>query len=457
MWQFNELTFGEERWWELHHLKKLLLSSNQISSFDYEAFRAKQAAVKTVQPVESDSADPYERSERPPFVELAHLDLSANQLSTLGESIWSSTALTHLNLSHNSFILLQVPQVDACDSNLSTLNVSHNEKLAKIGDGSLHRFVNLTQLHLNNNALPVLPADLFVHLSKLRQLRLSYNKLAELPAADANWTALAASLIEIDLEYNQLKSLPTGFKNLTALTKLSAHHNRLSSLPDLSTCDRLSELVLFSNALSYLPSWFCSLKALQTASLSENSISSLPVGITTMSNLQRLDVGANDLSDVPAELGRMTQLRVLNLQQNPLRGWKASVIDGPTEQILQYLFNRLPVPSEAGSGAASSSSASGSVFVPDNGIVLLSKQKLSALAVGAFSSASALKVRTLKLDQNNLSSLLESVVSQLVNMNTLDVSGNKALSDLSSGIAACTALTSLSAFWSTLLPCQFPL
>nr|XP_060624653.1 leucine-rich repeat-containing protein 27 isoform X3 [Anolis sagrei ordinatus] len=91
----------------------------------------------------------------------------------------------------------------------------------------IYKLFNLKHLHLEGNALSVIPEDLFHQLPNLVWLDLRYNKIKELPPGIGCHKQLKTLL----LEGNPIKRLPVELGNLASLTALNLRHCPLEFPP----------------------------------------------------------------------------------------------------------------------------------------------------------------------------------------------------------------------------------
>ena len=123
----------------------------------------------------------------------------------------------------------------------------------KLGDFS--GLSALEALHLGENLLQALDADLFVGLSKLKRLSLHFNSLTELPAGVFNGLGRLTNLI---LNHNSLTALPAGlFMGSAKLELLTLNCNGLTALPAgiFSELLVLEFLVLLNDNSSNCPNY----------------------------------------------------------------------------------------------------------------------------------------------------------------------------------------------------------
>jgi Leucine-rich repeat (LRR) protein len=89
----------------------------------------------------------------------------------------------------------------------------------------------------------------FSRFEGLQVLVLNNNSIDAVP--HAWWKKGLHGLNTLVLSHNRIASLSdSGLSKLTLLTKLSASHNQLTELPDLSACTLLQELRLGYNRLA---------------------------------------------------------------------------------------------------------------------------------------------------------------------------------------------------------------
>ncbi|XP_053168391.1 leucine-rich repeat-containing protein 27 isoform X2 [Hemicordylus capensis] len=93
--------------------------------------------------------------------------------------------------------------------------------------GNIYKFLNLKHLHLEGNALSLIPGDFFQRLPNLVWLDLRYNKIKELPSEIGCHRQLKTLL----LERNPIKRLPVQLGNVTSLTALNLRHCPLEFPP----------------------------------------------------------------------------------------------------------------------------------------------------------------------------------------------------------------------------------
>lgn len=126
------------------------------------------------------------------------LNLQRNKLKRV-TGISRFTFLTEINLSRNK--ILEFPR-EICD------------------------LQKLEGLYLNQNNIRIIPEGIFPHLRRLKFLKLSANRLVNLPS-DINQ---CTGLINLDLSKNCLKDIQN-LVGLPKLKKLSVEKNQLSELP----------------------------------------------------------------------------------------------------------------------------------------------------------------------------------------------------------------------------------
>ncbi|KAF1842206.1 L domain-like protein [Cucurbitaria berberidis CBS 394.84] len=277
------------------------------------------------------------------------LELQGNKLSSLPAAM-GQLSLRTLNVSDNQ---LKTIPAELFTSSLIELHASKNRL-----DGALFSVdsvPHLQVLHVANNSLVSLCGGNSIHLSSLRILNLSTNRLISLPEV-TNWTSLTTLLVS----ENKLDTLPEGFvtlpirtadftsNDITQLDERIALMENLEHLTfaanplrerkfltmgteeikrdlasrlqasDATTADQDGDVESDTTELAQGTMW--KLTPSGTLDLSGKSLTELDLDEASLDaftdNLRQLQLQENILKAIPAMLSHLAHLTVLDLSKN---------------------------------------------------------------------------------------------------------------------------------------------
>lgn len=201
-----------------------------------------------------------------------HLSISSNNYS-FSEFI----NLHELYFINNYITILPANMFDLL-YNLEILDLSNNN-IIELPENIFLNLTNLKELYLNDNNIANLPINifkdlanltilnlccnkldninnLFYHLSSLKDLDLSNNRIKELTHELSEKTIFNDNLENLNLGNNNISVISEyAFNNLINLIELNLSENLLDNLPDniFQNLNKLTDLYLYNNYLSNLP------------------------------------------------------------------------------------------------------------------------------------------------------------------------------------------------------------
>ncbi|KAH7118821.1 hypothetical protein B0J11DRAFT_77667 [Dendryphion nanum] len=239
----------------------------------------------------------------------SHIDLQGRNLITIPITLYQkATEIIQLNLSRN--LSLDVPKdfIQAC-TNLREIKYTSNE--ARRLPPSLGLATRLTMLDISNNRLQSLENADLQKLQSLQGLRLSNNRLTQLPIYFGQYRALRS----LNLSSNSLNEFPDFLCEVHTLVDLDISFNSISSLPEIGKLTCLERLWATNNKLtgSFPPS-LCNLVNLREIDVRFNALDSMDV-MAQLPRLEYLMIGHNSIS---AFEGAFPKIRVLHMNHNPV-------------------------------------------------------------------------------------------------------------------------------------------
>uniref|UniRef100_A0A8C6T284 Negative regulator of reactive oxygen species n=1 Tax=Neogobius melanostomus TaxID=47308 RepID=A0A8C6T284_9GOBI len=314
------------------HLQNLYLSYNRLSFYEHLADSAMSTNVSTTvefynlrNHTANVSAQLWVEDLHGDLSSLRILDLRANRVSYLPQGfIQKMPLLSRLKMCINCLEILNFTSERFSES-LYELDVSKN-RLTQVeaDEDSLIALSNLTYFNLSQNHLKMLPARLFVSLSSLTSVDLSFNSIDVCLSEPADhfshcvvWKDVL-SLKKLFLKGCNIKIVPN-----SAFSGMTLTHLELSSNPGINTQNSiqmlrrtLQHLGLGNTQIQNVD--FSQFKMLKFLNISNNSLSRIPRSLSQIS-LKSLDMRDNQISTIPSDQADAlaTSLNTVYLTGNP--------------------------------------------------------------------------------------------------------------------------------------------
>ncbi|XP_014782050.1 slit homolog 3 protein [Octopus bimaculoides] len=294
----------------IHEIKQLCLTQNQLRSINSNLFRS--------------------------FLDLRKLDLTNNQISTISEQAFERLAeLQGLVLFKNN--VYDIKNLFKRNTKLTFLNLGSNQ-ITEIGENDFQNLSKLKYLDLTSNQITTINPKAFEPLVSLCYLILQNNKLIDFSVLDFTLKSLRVA----DFTNNRLERVPKGLpesitdlrfgknnitkigksdlKRISALQLLTLNENQINSIHDnaFNGLDNVKELWLNSNELFTLPTKLP--KNLVKLAINSNLISRIERYSFLKSPLiEELTLETNKITEIePEAFSKLSMLKDLNLQSNQL-------------------------------------------------------------------------------------------------------------------------------------------
>ncbi|KAL7648279.1 UNVERIFIED_CONTAM: hypothetical protein RMT77_000185 [Armadillidium vulgare] len=285
-------------------------------------------------------------------IALRELYLQNNSISVLAPSLFSNlNQLTVLDMSDNQ---LSSDWVNSATFKglfrLVVLGLSHNQ-LIHVESGMFHDLSTLQVLDLSYNFITSLNERTFSHLANLHRLDVSFNRLSNLDGRSlAGLHVLSALYVshnnlthieeeafincsnmrDLRLDYNYLNEIPSAVSLSPSVRTIRLSHNLISGISstDLTKLSNLRHADLSNNFIRGISKdAFIGLNELEVLDLSNNEISSIPHGIfDTNKVLELLRLDGNKLNDINGLFASLPKLLWLNVSDNEISWFDYALI-----------------------------------------------------------------------------------------------------------------------------------
>jgi len=257
------------------------------------------------------------------FPSLIHLDISANLLQRLPETLVALTKLRSLIIKNNK--LREMPsRILSQLQSLVSLSADNNPCVLVLES---HTFQDLPLRHLSLNASPApqieaAPMPSSTSTSSVADETVVSVEVVQEPISAAFLASIPSGLETLCMQHHQVNLIPSGFfdNQAASLARFDLSSNALTSIPtDFAKLSNLDVLSLANNNLSQIINGLDNLPAsLQSLNLSSNPLAIMPSSISRFSNLTTLALSDANLTDLPSTICELTRLRTLDLADNCL-------------------------------------------------------------------------------------------------------------------------------------------
>lgn len=247
-------------------------------------------------------------------------NLSRNALRELPEHFGALPALQTLFLQSNCVMTLPASFVQLQTLEHLTLN---GNKIDIFPQEAFRKLRNLRSLTFTENRLK--------HWSQ--------DTSGDEPAGEQSVLAESSSLLNglfglhalefLDFSDNVLKSVPSdGWQHLLALLELKLSHNKLSQLPPgIEKLRNLQQLDLSYNKLTFVPPQLVKLPQLVKIDLQSNALEELPGNMEECIALERLYIAKNSpLEALPESMCKLTSIKLLQMDKKCFLGLEGELI-----------------------------------------------------------------------------------------------------------------------------------
>ncbi|XP_046740818.1 chaoptin-like [Diprion similis] len=368
----NKLSSLPTRMFEKINVRRLYLSSNDISGINADAFEGLEDTLEYLN-LENNNLIVVPEAIRS-MNRITYLYLANNKISNVSDESFFGfrNNLRALSIATNNLKYVPVGALSDCNK-LLHLNLGYNNILS-IQPGDFEWATNLEILLLRNNMLTKLKAETFRGANRLKELSLSFNHITELD--DDAFLGLGESLEILELSFafamdvfprhalKPLKNLlwmvldnnnfqvldTTAFYSFQKLRYVNLESNRLQYLPEQiihsSIHLELRDVKLGYNFLETIPSnTFHNLTELRSLDLSGNRIHFLtPSSISSCRKLVTVSLAQNKIAHLsPATFSQLSSLQFLHLEFNYLGKLNLDSIhdSGSDDFTLNVSFNAI--------------------------------------------------------------------------------------------------------------------
>ncbi|XP_071565037.1 podocan-like protein 1 isoform X1 [Temnothorax nylanderi] len=221
-----------------------------------------------------------------------------------------------------------------------TLRVAHSN----LRDISRHDFkelrMSITRLELNHDHLGVVDGDVFAGLGRTQYLSLADNEVPSIPRHILSHLSLLRTL---DLSRNRISRIDLDdFKYNPTLQHLAMAGNAISEMTPGSLPPLVKHLHVGRNRLNSLNHTLRDLNQLEWLLINSNELTSLDGELPSSGhNLKMLYAVDNKLTHLPAEFRYLHRLETLFLQQNKIRNLDGTLQKARRLKFLELSYNEL--------------------------------------------------------------------------------------------------------------------